>query len=148
MNMDYNADVALRTRLHTLLSLVGIVGGCLDTSSILCPKLMQPSTPNRNQSWGSLAGMWLQGDIRATAVNVVRPNLRERAGTRAAALGPEHSCCWGLCALMTAGSLHTRVAEGWLGGVGSVAEPRVTSAVGRFGGNPDMSKRGCDVKAE
>lgn len=51
---------------------------------------------------GSPAHVWLEGAVGSAAVNMVTPNLRERAGgrlsslARAAALGSERSCCGGL----------------------------------------------------
>lgn len=51
-------------------------------------------------------------------------------------------------ALGPAGSLQMRVTEWWPGRAGSTAELPVTSALGRRGGIPDLSKKRCNVRAE
>jgi len=98
--VDYNAGVAARTRLRTSLSLVDIVGHCLDAMSIFVPKAPANQAPPRGiKAEGSPTRVQLEGAVGSAAANMVTPDLRGRAGgklgslVRAAALGSEHGCC-------------------------------------------------------
>lgn len=152
MNVDYNAGVAARTWLHTSLSLVDVIGCCLDTSSIFCPKLMQTRHPQQESKLGGPQHMcgWKEpsGQLQSTWLHQISGKELEAGSAAWPELQPWglNTAAVGVCgALGPAGSLHSRLAEQWLGGAGSMAEPPVTSALRRFGGSPDLSKKGCNV---
>lgn len=108
--------------------------------------------PTGINAGGPQAHVWLEGALRPPAVNVVTPNFRERAGgsfgslARPAALGSERGCCWGPWQSWASRELGgSRGVAGWCG---RTAELPMTSALGRCGGSPDLSKKGCHVEAE
>lgn len=118
---------------------------CLDTSSILCQKLVQAK---HSQQESKLGGPWHtcgwkepSGHLQSTWLHQISGKELEAGLAAWPDLQP-----WGLNVaavgvrggLGPTGSLDMKVADGW----------QMTSALGRFGGNPDLSKKGCHVKAE